>query len=83
MRKMRLILQRASQFHNRLVKKWSVRKNITKREWCKLYWMELDRVQAGESSKVLFNGKLISNETKMREWERYSFASTDRPEGTL
>ena len=82
MRKTVLILQRASQFHNRLVKKWSVRKNITKREWCKLYWMEQERDQAGESSKVLFNGKLISNETKTREWERYSFASTGRPEGT-
>ncbi|KAJ8115899.1 hypothetical protein OPT61_g2562 [Boeremia exigua] len=73
----------ASQYHNRLVKKWNIRKRLTKNEWRKLFWDNIDHEQSGQSYEVLFNGRLISNETRAREWERYAFISESRPRGEL
>ncbi len=71
----------ATQYHNRLVKKWNVRKRIKKDEWRKLFWNEKDRRQAGQSCEVLFYGRPLLPETKAREWYRYDFASESRPNG--
>ena len=72
----------SAQLHNRLVKKWNVRKYITRNEWRRLYWDEMD-CQPAETIRVYFNDRLITTERKKSEWERYSFASeTRRPEGT-
>jgi hypothetical protein len=70
-----------AQLHNRLVKKWNVRKYITRNEWRRLYWDEIDH-QPAETIRVYFNNRLIPTETKEREWERYGFASETRPKGT-
>jgi hypothetical protein len=70
----------SSQLHNRLVKKWKVHRNITKGEWRRLYWDEID-CQPAETIRVYFNGCLIPVERKEREWKRYGFASETRPEG--
>ncbi|KAH6616456.1 hypothetical protein C7974DRAFT_474931 [Boeremia exigua] len=69
----------AAQYHNRFVKKWNIRKNVTKNEWRKLYWDNADRRQAREDYEVFFNGRLLTSEQKSREWERYGFASESRP----
>ena len=71
----------SAQLHNRLVKKWNVRKYITRNEWRRLYWDEIDR-QPAETIQVYFNNRLIPTRTKEREWERYGFASETRTEGT-
>ncbi|KAF3007506.1 hypothetical protein E8E13_005586 [Curvularia kusanoi] len=71
-----------SQFHNRLIKKWHVRKYITKSEWQRLFWDEMDRRPA-ETIRVYFNKRLIPPETKEREWERYGFALEVRPQDLI
>ncbi|XPS73406.1 hypothetical protein M3J09_005553 [Ascochyta lentis] len=80
MRRERNFVATASQYHNRIVKKWCLRKNATKAEWRKLYWNEVNRKSAGKSIRVLFNGRTVPDEKKRREWERYGFASEVQPE---
>ena len=70
----------SAQLHNRLVKKWNVRKYITRNEWRRLYWDEIVR-QPAETIRVYFNNRLIPTGTKERGWERYGFALETRPEG--
>jgi hypothetical protein len=76
-------IHRTAQYHNRIVKKWRIRKNISKKDWHKLFCEDQLRRQSGKSTTFRFNDRLISAETKEREWARYAFSAESEVSGKL